>query len=207
MDNSLNFMALASTALTSLSKLGSGYMGSSLSTLQESIASSNAALLRQSAGMEASEGKLSLDQGALDTSRTVASLNRTLGSETAGFSSGGLDPTSGSPLLLEGFSASQAATDMALIGAKAELGNAGALQQSASTLGQAASAQGQASAFGMKATQDVMAGWLGAGTSMLSGLSNPSQWKAFTSATNSIASGFGGMVGNLIIPGNWGGSN
>jgi hypothetical protein len=200
--------AMGATALSSISALGKGYAGSSLANFQESITNSNTALLRQKAGLEASEGQLSLDQGALQQSRTVASINRTLGSETGKFAASGLNPGYGSPLLLEGFSAGQGATDLALIGAKAEMGNAQALLTSAGTMADAASSAGQAATFGMQATQDVMAGWFGAGTAALQGMSSPAMapmWSNLNTATAQIANGTSSGIGTFIIPGNWGG--
>jgi len=198
----LTIMALGSTMLTALSKIGTGYANSQVDRLQQGIATNNAALLRNKANAEASEGQLSLDEASLNQSRTIVQVNRTLGAETGKFAASNLDPTSGSPLLLEGFSASQAATDMALIGAKGELGNAQSLLNAAGTMSQRAGQVGQAAAFGAKATSDIMTGYLGAGTSFLSGLgaNNGAQWGALKSATSGIASGLGNFAGNFFVP-------
>jgi hypothetical protein len=201
----LTAMALGSTALTSIGKLISGFAGSSLDKLQASIANSNTMLLQTKAGDEAAEAKLPMDEAALQQSRTVASIGRTIGAETGHFAASNLDPTSGSPLLLEGFSAGQGATDLALIGAKAELARAGYLSQSAGTLSQAAGSAFQAASFNEKSTMDIINGITGAATSALSGLSNPSTWAGLTSATKSIASGgAGGNNSGILIygPGN-----
>jgi hypothetical protein len=200
------FLALASTMLSSVGKLAGGFMNSSLDKLQSSIANDNTNFLTQQAAMQADEGKLSLDQGALQQSRTVAAVNRTLGAETGKFTASNLNPQTGSPLLLEGFSAGQGATDMALIGAKAELGNAEALQQSAGTLNRAVSSSGEASAFNMKSTSDILSGIFGAGTTMLSGLSDNggAQWSALTQAATQIGQGMGGMASsfaNMVVSG------
>lgn len=195
-----SLMALGSTALTSIGKLASGFMGSSLDKLQQSIANSNTQLLVNKANLEAQAGQIPLYEGRLQQSRTMDTINRTLGAETGKFAASNLDPTYGSPLLLEGFSAGQGATDLALIGAKANLGYASALSTSAGTMAQAAGSAGQAAAFGMKATQDVVTGILGAGTSMLSGLSNKNQWSGLQSIASMFGGG-GGMSGGDMIPG------
>lgn len=183
----LTLMALGSTALSSIGKLASGFMGSSLDKLQQSIANSNTQLLVDKANLEAQAGQVPLAEGRLEQARTMATINRTLGAETGKFAASNLDPTYGSPLLLQGFTAGQGATDLALIGARANLGYASALTTSAGTMAQAAGSAGQAAAFGMKASQDIITGILGAGSSLLSGLSNKNQW----SSLNSLASSFG----------------
>lgn len=164
-------MALGSTALSAIGKLAGGFVNSSLDKVQQSIANENTNLLVKRSQLETQAGELPLDEARLEQSRLVNNINRTLGAETGKFTASNIDPTYGSPLLLEGFSAGQAAQDMALIGAKGLLGHAQALGQAAGTLAQAAGSAGQAAAFGMKATGDVVSGIFGAGTALLSGLS------------------------------------
>lgn len=185
----MTLMAMGSTALTAIGKLGSGFMSSNLDKLQSQIASGNATLLLTKAQLEAQEGQIPLDQGRLDQSRTMDTINRTLGGETGKFGASNLDPTYGSPLLLEGFTAGQGATDMALIGAKAELGYAGALTQSAGTMAERAGQVGMGAAYDMKSTQDIVSGVIGAGTSLLNGLSNKNQWAGLNSIAGSIGNG------------------
>lgn len=165
-------LALGGMALSAIGNIANGYMGSSLASLQSSIASANASFLKQQAGMEEEEGQASLAQGRLQQSRTIAQVNTVLGGQTGKFAASNLDPTYGSPLLLEGYTAGQGATDVALEGAKASMGLAGASMQAAGTLAQAATAQGQASAYSMQSTQDILSGYLGAATTGLQGGSN-----------------------------------
>jgi hypothetical protein len=194
-------MAMGSSALTAIGKLGAGFMGSQMDKLQQSIASSNQQLLVQKANLEAKEGQISLDQGSVEQARTIGSINRTLGAETGKFAASNLDPTYGSPLLLQGFSAGQGATDLALIGARAQLGNASALTQSAGTMAQAAGAAGQAAAFGMKSTQDIVSGILGAGSSLLAGGANAKMWGSLNSMASNPGGGVAGMgAGFNIMP-------
>jgi hypothetical protein len=197
----LTLLALGSTALSSIAKLGSGFASSSLAQFQAGIANANAALSTKQAGVQADEGTLSLDQGALQQSRTIQQVNETLGGETGKFAASGLDPTYGSPLMLEGFTAGQGATDLALIGAKAQLGNAQALETSAGTMAQAASETGQAAGFGMQATDDVMNGILGAAAGALGGLSanGGAQWNSLMNLAANFGSGGGGALGNMVV--------
>lgn len=192
----LTIMALGSTALTAISSLGKGYAGSEIDNLQKSIADQNTALLVRKAGIEAKGADLAYAGGALETSRTVSQLHRVLGAETGHFASSNLDPTYGSPLLLEGYSAGQGATDLALIAARAQGSAAGALSTSAGTMAQAAGSAGQSAAFGMKSSQDIMAGILGAGTALLQG--GTKMWGGLNTSTASFASGGFGAGKGLI---------
>jgi hypothetical protein len=196
----LSTMSLGGGLLKGIGQLLQGFMGSSMDLLQKSIAQSNVTLLQQKAGIEADEGKLALAQGGLEQSRVSNTIGRTIGAETGKFAASNLDPTYGSPLLLEGFSAGQGATDLALVGAKAELGNASDLAASAGTLGQAAGEQGQAVAFGSKATQDIIAGITGAAATALSAGSNSNMWANLNASANAIGSG-GKGGGGFDFPG------
>lgn len=169
-------MMLGATALSAIGKIGSGFMGSDLDKIQKSITDQNTALLVNKASLEAKGADVAYAEGGLESARTVATLNRTLGGETGHFAASNLDPASGSPLLLQGFSASQGRADLDLIAARARMGAAGALMTSAGTMASAAGSQGQATSFGMKSTQDIIAGFLGAGTTALQGAS---MWAKF----------------------------
>lgn len=196
----LTIMMLGSTALSAIGKLGAGFQGSSIDEMQQKIAQQNADLLVSRAKLEAESGQLAFAQGGLEASRTAAQIQRTLGGATAHFAASNLDPTVGSPLLVEGFSAGQGATDLALIAARASMGNAQALGKAAGSMAEAAGAQGQAAAFGMKATSDVMAGYFGAASSILSGLAGAKQFSTLNALAGSM--GKGGMPGgSMFMPG------
>jgi len=195
----LTLFALGSTGLTALSQLGGGYVGSSIDQLQQSIANMNTQLLVSKAKMEAESGQLALSEGGLEQARTASTIQRTLGGETGHFAAANLDPTTGSPLLLEGFSAGQGATDLALIAARAQMGEAQALGAAAGTMAQAAGSAGQAAAFGMKSTQDIMAGYFGAASSIFSQLNNAKMWGPLSAAATSIGQGFQN-IGQMFMP-------
>jgi hypothetical protein len=184
-------LAMGSTALTAIGKLGAGYAASDADKFQAMIADKNAQLLTEKASAEAAEGKLATDEATLQQSRTIMQVQRTIGAQTARFAGSNLDPTMGSPLLLEGFTAAQGAMDMAIEGAKGTLGNAQALGAAAGTRAEAAGETGRASSFNIDATQQVMAGWLGAGTALLSGATAFKQYSALAAAAGQGGGGGG----------------
>jgi hypothetical protein len=193
MDPMMAALALGSTALTAIGKLGSGYAASDADKFQAMIADKNAQLLTEKAKAEAAEGTLATDEATLQQSRTIEAVKRTIGSQTSRFTGSNLDPTMGSPLLLAGFTAAQGEMDLALEGAKGTLGVASALGQSAGTMAAAAGEKGKSASFNIDASQQVMAGWLGAGTALLSGATSMKQYSALAAATGQVAGGGGGM--------------
>lgn len=196
----LTMMALGSTALTAIGKLATGFAGSSLAQLQQSVADTNTKLLNQKAAAEEEEAQLPFAEAGLEQSRTVLQIQRTLGGETGGFTARNLDPTYGSPLLLERYTAGQGATDVALIGAKAGLSSASALLTAAGTRAQAAGSAGQAMGFSAQQTQDVLSGIFGAAGStfsMLGSPSNPGNWNNLLTMSKSIGSGFSSTMSSL----------
>jgi hypothetical protein len=168
----LTIMALGSTALTAISKLGGGFTGSHIDLLQKGVADQNTQLLMTRAGLEAKGADLAYAGGALDQNRVQINLNRTIGTANAHFAAANVDPTYGSPLVAQGFSASQGRADEDLIAARARMQAAGALMTSAGTVSAAASSNNQAAGLGMKSSQDIMSGYFGAATTMLSGFSS-----------------------------------
>lgn len=191
----LTILALGGTALTAISKLGQGFAGSDIDKLQQNITNQNTQLLVRRAGLEAKGADVAFAGGALDQARRQTDIERTIGNANARFASGNVDPTYGSPLVAQGFSASQGKADEDLIAARARMQAAGALMTSAGTMSQAATSAGQAAALGMKSGQDIMAGYLGAATSLLSGFGN--MGKAFGGGApgapmNIAAPGYGG---------------
>ena len=168
----LTIMALGSTALSAIGSLGKGFMGSSIDQIQQSVANQNTQLLITRAGLEAKGADVAYAEGGLEAARRTTDITNTIGTANARFASGNVDPTFGSPLVAQGFAASQGRADLDIIAARARMQAAGALMTSAGTMASAASSAGQATAFGMKSTQDIISGILGAGTMALQGVSN-----------------------------------
>ncbi|MBI5112869.1 MAG: hypothetical protein HZA68_12950 [Rhodovulum sp.] len=188
----LTIMMLAGTALGGLGKLVGGSMGQEIADLQAEIGRTNVANLQRKAGLERDQAGYAYAQGSLAESRTRAQLDRVMGGQTAFAAAGGLDPTTGSPLLLEGFTAAQGATDVALIRANALTGAAAAYSRSASTMADAATAAGQALAAEMKGDQDMVAGIFGAASTLLTGAGQA--WKGL-GGTGGASGGGGGWTG------------
>lgn len=173
----LQIFGLAGGAIAAIGKLGQGFVNSDLDKLQQNIANQNTQLLVNRAGLEAKGADVALAGGALDQARKLAEVNRTIGTANARFASGNVDPAYGSPLVAQGFSASQGKADQDLIAARARMSAAGALMTSAGTMSQAATSAGQATALGMKSGNDLMSGYFGAATTLLSSFA--SAGKAF----------------------------
>lgn len=165
--DALQIFGLAGGAIAAIGKLGQGFASSDIDKLQQNIANQNTQLLVRRAGLEAQGADVALAGGALDQNRRLMDINRTIGTANARFASGNVDPAYGSPLVAQGFSASQGKADLDLIAARARMSAAGALMTSAGTMSQAATSAGQAVGFGMKSGQDIMAGYFGAATTML----------------------------------------
>lgn len=102
---------------------------------------------------------------------------QTLSAQRSYFAGNNLDPTFGSPLLAQALTAGRVSTDMDLAKASFAVDKANALSTEANIRGQAAGSAGQAlsSMYGqlnanLKGSADMTAGWLGAGTALLSGV-------------------------------------
>jgi hypothetical protein len=153
----LTALAAGSTGLSAISKLSAGFQSSDL-------AGFNADLLTQVAQTQAKGVQLDYAKGALQEARTRVQVGETEGSETATFGARHLDPTSGSPLFMQGYTAAQGEGDINIIRAQTGLDAANRLRSAANTMSQAAS-------YKIKSGQDLMAGYFGAGTALLSGAS------------------------------------
>lgn len=193
----LTIMMMAGTALSSLGKLVGGAMGKDIGDMQARVGEANVASLERRAALEREQAGYAYAKGGLEESRTRDQLARVLGGQTAAFAAGGLDPTAGSPLLLEGYTAAQGATDIALIRANTQTGVAGAYSRAASTMADAATMAGQAGAAKMKGDQDMVAGIFGAGSTLLLGAGKA--WPGLSSG--SPAGWSAGTIGGTGLPG------
>jgi hypothetical protein len=105
---------------------------------------------------------------------------------------------SGSPLLMEGFSASQGATDMALAAARGEVGRADALTGAANTYGQAATQQWKAASDEQAASNAKVSGVFGAATSLLQSASQA--WGGISGGFGNLTSASPVNVGTYAMP-------
>lgn len=163
----LTIMLLAGTALQGIGKLASGAQGGYIADWQANLAHGNTELLRKRSEIEGLGADLARAKATLEETRTREQLDRVLGGETAHYAASNLDPVSGSPLLLQGFSAAQGQVDINLIRARGGVEAAAAHGRAAGTLAEAAGSAGQEASLRMKSDQSTIAGLFGAATSFL----------------------------------------
>lgn len=147
-------LTMAAGGAQAISSLGGGFANSNLAKLSASIAGTNKAL---------AEGQVGIDEakGALDTGRTATAVNRAVATIGTRAAASHLDPTFGSPLFGEAYSVLQGEGDKSIIGARTS-------EAVAHAKAQAASAQGDVSAENIKSMNDIMTGYIGAGTALVS---------------------------------------
>lgn len=150
----MTFLAIASAGAKGISALGSGFANSELDKFGAQIADTNIKLAKGA-------GDLAAAKGALDTGRTATAVNQAVSGATAHYGAAGLDPTFGSPLFQQAHSIMQGQGDMAIINARTEAAQASAAAN-------VASATGQKSGYLMKSNNDLMSGYFGAATALLS---------------------------------------
>lgn len=135
-----------------------------------------------------------------ETLGKIAEAGRvTLAAQRSYFAGGNLDPTFGSPLLMQTITAGRVKTDMGLAETTFAIDKANVLSNEANIRGQAA---GQASSaltalYGqmgmqMKGDADLTAGYIGAGTALLSGVGG------LKGADFSMPNFFNGMPGGSL---------
>ncbi|MFT4115423.1 hypothetical protein [Bradyrhizobium sp.] len=176
---------LATVASAGVNAIGKLLSGSSSSTIdkmqaqaygvQADTAKTNAGILNTQADIAGMgvDFAASKERAALGK---IAEIGRTtLASQRSYFAGNNLDPTFGSPLVVQAVTAGRIATDMDLTKAQFSIDAANAKTTEASLRGQAAGAEssaltamiGQAGAMA-KSSSDMMAGILGAGSAFLS---------------------------------------
>lgn len=169
--------------------LFSGAAGNKANKLNAEIARGNAETLTRQAGIERELAELPLLKGAFETAKLRRAGARVMGGQFAGFQAAGLDPTAGSPLLVQASTAAQIEVDAALIDAQAQLDHASALSKVARTLGEATGQFGSAAGFAQRASDSLVAGVLGAGAAILN--AGGKAWSGLSpNASSSGASGF-----------------
>jgi hypothetical protein len=174
-------LAFASAGLGAAGKLYAGFAGSSAARISAGIERDNAALLDTQGDIAKESAGLSLTKGAWEADRVAGKVGAAAAARRSYFAGHNIDPTSGSPLLMEGFSAAQGATDMALAAAKGEVGYAEGLTRASSIYGQAASQQWKAAQDEQTAITSRISGIFGAGTTLLSAAASP--WAGLSGAT------------------------
>jgi hypothetical protein len=196
--------ALGSTAINVVGKL---FGGSSASAADEAQAASydrragiddfNAMLY----GTQADVAHLGVDFAAskerTELGKVFEAGRQTLAAQRSYFAGGNLDPTFGSPLLVQAVTAGRVSTDAEIAKASFAISKADALTTEANLRGQSYSAtlqagsdRASASALRDKGDADMISGFLGAGTSLLSGVG---------SMSGGGFSGGGGALGTMQV--------
>lgn len=194
-------LAVGGGLLSATGSIMSGRSTKKASELQRQIAEGNAAVLGKQAEAEAELAKLPGVKARLDETRLGDQVERVLGAQSARFGARGIDATSASPLLIAGFTAAQGETDAALIRARGKLEEAGALSRVAATKGQIAGATGQALGFEQKGDDALIAGYLGAGTALLTGAAKA--WPGLSGGASSTFFSLGPASGSFSGAGDW----
>jgi hypothetical protein len=162
----------AAAGLGAASKIYEGFAKSDAAKMSAGIERDNAALLDTQGETAKAAAGLSLTQGAWDAAKVARRVDTLSAARLSTFAGRNIDPSSGSPLLMEGFSAAQGATDMALAAAKGEVGYADARTRSSQIFGQAANQQWKAVQDEQSATNARISGIFGAATSLLGSASS-----------------------------------
>jgi hypothetical protein len=146
------------------------------------LALGNVDILKKQADVMRESGDVARARARVALAKTQDQGDAVSGAQIAHFASSNLDPTSGSPLLLQLLTASRVKGDMDLISAGAEVERAnirtnaanidvqaaGEAGRAASAYSQAASTYGNATATRLRGSQALTAGIFGAASSLLS---------------------------------------
>jgi hypothetical protein len=175
--------------------LFSGAAGMSSHNLSAKLAGGNADLLRTQAAIAEGNADLAVVRGNYDEFLSRRKVNSVLAAETAHFASGNVDPTYGSPAMIQAFTAAQGEVDAQLIRARTASARADALTGAANIAGQAAQQQFKAASEKGAAITSLVSGVLKAGTDLLYA---GSKWPGLqeTGATGRNTSSAGQFDGN-----------
>jgi hypothetical protein len=176
--------AVAGAGIGAIGKLMGGASSSAMDKIQSQIYATNAGIsetnassLESQATVAAGGEGVAAAEGNLSVARIQEAGRETLAQQRNFFSSSNVDPTYGSPLLTMARTAGRVASDVDIARASAAIASANAQASSASLLTAAAGQKGQAlssllseQGANEKSSSDMMAGYLGAATSLLSGV-------------------------------------
>ncbi len=174
---------IASSGVSAIGKLMAGASSSAMDKLQAQAYGVQAQTSETNTGIlneQADVAGLGVDFAASKEREQLGQIaeagRQTLSAQRSYFAGNNLDPTFGSPLLMQAMTAGRISTDMDLAKTSFAVDKANALSNEASLRGQAAGSAGQAltslmnqSSALMKSSADLTAGYLGAATSLLSG--------------------------------------
>lgn len=159
------------TALQAGGKLWAGFAGSNMEKIQSDILMANSRLYSTQSETALLDEGLSFTKGAFQQGRIAQKVTATEGAETGGFAARNIDPRYGSPLVMQMITAQQGENDKALVGAQAQLEASNAVARAATIKNKAASSAWGAYSAEVKGFNDMVAGVMGAATSILGGSS------------------------------------
>jgi hypothetical protein len=162
--------AIAGAGVGAIGKLMAGASSSAMDRIQSQIYATNAGIEQQNAKNLEGQATVAADEGNLTVGRIQQQGAATIASQRNFFASSNVDPTYGSPLLTMARTASRVASDVDIARASAALQSANFKTQSAGQQGQALTSLLQESGADMKSSSDLTAGYLGAATSLLTGI-------------------------------------
>lgn len=168
-------------------KLVEGAAGYGSHSQAANLAEGNAELLRTQAEIAKGNADLAITRGNYDEFLSRRKTGHVLSAESAHFAGGHVDPTFGSPLVIQGYSAAQGETDAQLIRARAMTERADALTGAANISGQSAAQLYKASAESGAALVAALTAPINAGTAFLT---TKSMWKGLDRAGGSGGSGY-----------------
>lgn len=181
--------AIAGAGVGAIGKLMSGASSSAMDQLQSQIYATNAGIAQENATADEGQAKVAADEGNLSVSRIQTQGAETLAAQRNFFSSSNVDPTYGSPLLTMARTAGRVASDVDIARANAAISSASSLTAAAGQQGNALTSLLQEKGADMKSSSDLMAGYLGAATSLLSAGSAISKGFGTTSNLSTIQVG------------------
>lgn len=155
-----------------ISMIGAGIKGiasSSAHQQQAELAEANARMLAIQAEIAEEKGMLALVRGAYDQVLVRRKGGQVMAQQTAAAAGGNVDPSFGTPMLLQGFSAAQVEVDAGLIHAAALGERADALSAAANLQARSASEVWRARAERTASTLDLITLPFNVGTQFLSG--------------------------------------
>lgn len=193
---------IAGAGINAIGKFMSGSSASTIDKMQAQAAGVQAESARTNAsllGDQADIAGLGVDFAASRERQALGKIaetgRSTLEAQRSYFAGGNLDPTFGSPLLVQAVTAGRIQTDVNLTQSQFAIDKANALTTEANIRGQQAGQTSAAlnamisgAAYGKKADADYTAGLIGAGTALLSGVAG---FKGFGSGGGVPSGGVG----------------
>lgn len=174
---------LAGTGISAIGKLMAGASASAMDKLQAQAygvqaktAQTNTDLLNKQADVAGMGVDFAASKERGQLGQIAEAGRQTLAAQRSYFAGGNLDPTFGSPLVVQAMTAGRISTDMDLAKTSFAVDKANAMSNEASIRGQATGSAGQAlnALFGeagakMKSSADMTAAYFGAASSLLGG--------------------------------------